>query len=68
MTRVADTCQTDGCRAGTARFIIERDDDTRRTCRQCAQEMIALYGWSFVDVVENRPAYTEPRSGVAGSG
>jgi hypothetical protein len=47
----ADPCEVRGCRSSSARYIISRNDVTRRVCQMCMLELVGLAGWSNDGVV-----------------
>ena len=53
MRKSSDACEIDGCRESQSRFSLSKADDMSRVCRRCAQEMIALHGWTLIDVLES---------------
>ena len=53
MRKSPDACEIYGCREGHSQFSVTKADNTRRVCRRCAQEMIALHGWSLIDVLDS---------------
>ena len=67
MQKSQDACEIQGCREGHSQFSVTKADDMRRVCRRCAQEMIALYGWTLIDVLDSA-ALPLPSPPVSSSG
>ena len=53
MRKSPDACEIYGCREGHSQFSVTKADNTRRVCRRCAPEMIALHDWSLIDVLDS---------------
>ncbi len=44
-------CEVYGCHSSSARYIISRNDVTRRVCQMCMLELVGLAGWSNEGVI-----------------
>jgi len=61
MRKSPGPCEIHGCGEGHSQLSVTKADEMRRVCRRCAFEMIAMYGWSFNEVLD-RAALTLPSS------
>lgn len=46
----SDVCDVIGCGDSEAPFSLVKDENETRTCRRCAQELIAVSGWRLLTV------------------